>query len=83
MKRERSALTEPDLVLFGGGFAPPHLGHVNNALKALSCFPQAQLLIEPNLPSPDYTYQISSSKLTQATVQYMRKTKLYKKEPLL
>jgi nicotinate-nucleotide adenylyltransferase len=42
----------PDLIVFGGTFDPPHIGHLAMVKRAIDAFPGAAFLIAPNPQAP-------------------------------
>lgn len=44
--------TKPDLIVYGGSFDPPHLGHLDCAKVALTLYPASQLWIIPSFKPP-------------------------------
>ncbi len=41
----------PEVIVYGGGFDPPHCGHFESASQALAAFPAARLFVMPS-PTP-------------------------------
>lgn len=53
-----------DLIIFGGTFDPPHLGHSSCLLAAHQAFPKARIIVIPSIASPT---GINTSKAPKAS----------------
>jgi nicotinate-nucleotide adenylyltransferase len=56
-----SQTQDPNLLLFGGTFDPPHIGHRNCIEFAILRFPQAEIQVVPSLVAPRSRSEIKSS----------------------
>lgn len=51
---------EPTLIVFGGSFDPPHVGHIGCVQQAMRRFPQAQVWILPTAAPPAINGQLKA-----------------------
>lgn len=54
-------IQKPDLILFGGAFDPPHLGHTESLIFARESFPDSELCVVPSFQTPVSRYKIKQT----------------------
>lgn len=61
------SIPKPDLIVFGGAFDPPHLGHTQSICYAQETFPNSQFVVVPGFQTP---INSSESKINSALFEH-------------